>query len=203
MRSIPTVRLHEMQAVNAGETHDLACAIIMFDACRAVVHRQSRNAAAQRLDDQIVGFRSELCRATACSQSRIGHFTAIGDFFGLIGLVIYARFSIGSRSCPLSALRCFPPDPLVGPFFIAIVAYCPSTREMRWHQGFVVAARFRNRDQRLRCDAVSAYAPPTVMCRPRRCDFSSVIIFRCKGACDPLGSQAPSRLRVKDSRLTC
>ena len=91
---LQTVRLHEMQAVNAGETHDFACAIIMFDACRDI-QRRSRNAAAQRLehrvatDDQIVGFRSELCRATACSQSRI--------------------------------------DTLVGPFFIAIVAYCPST----------------------------------------------------------------------------
>ena len=28
---------------------------------------------------------------------------------------------------PLSALRCFPPDPLVGPFFIAIVVHSPST----------------------------------------------------------------------------
>ena len=100
---LQTVRLHEMQAVNAGETHDFACAIIMFDACRDI-QRRSRNAAAQRLehrvatDDQIVGFRSELCRATACSQSRIGHFTAIGDFFGLIGLVIYAILGLGSRS---------------------------------------------------------------------------------------------------------
>ena len=28
---------------------------------------------------------------------------------------------------PLSALRCFAPDPLVGPFFIAIVVHSPST----------------------------------------------------------------------------
>ena len=89
--------------MNAGETNDFARAIIMFDAC-GHIQRACGHATAQRLeygiaaDDEIIGFRAELCRAAACCQPRIRHLTAIGSLLFLVSLVIHSVFGLGSRS---------------------------------------------------------------------------------------------------------
>ena len=74
--------------MNAGEANDFARAVVVLDA-RGHIQRACGHTTAQRLehgiaaDDEIIGFRAELCRATACCQPRIRHLTAIGSCFSL------------------------------------------------------------------------------------------------------------------------
>ena len=129
------VGFQQMQSVDAGETHDFARAIVMLDTCRHI-QRGCRHATTQRLkhrvttDDQIVGFRRELCHATTCRQSRIGHLAAIGCLLGLVCLVIHAIFGLGGRPLALQRVTMLSARPLGRSFF-----HCSHNRLLSQHPG--------------------------------------------------------------------